>query len=266
MFAHNPGTLFIHFTKLLLKQKKVYNVNLSATENIRAKAVVGIFDYAFKDKKENKFGIRMKWSRWLVNGVFPVMLYKKNNSSLNELLNDKRLYDEPSYNKMDSTHSFFGRLARPRDKISEYGNFKGYVDYMLYRLENVQLRSQPHFYFDIENPEWVYRDFAKNPNQLKTIRTSMSCVSNISFRWNSSMMIPVLTLIIRHNQWSHLYGDIFGASRMLLAIRREMYLRTKLKEWKNKGNINIYLISSTMDDSKRAKQIINKWENKYGTI
>ena len=95
-------------------------------------------------------------------------------------------------------------------------------------------------------------------NQIKTMRASKSCCPNIFFRWNSELNLPIIGVVCKHNQWSHLYQDFF-IPHMVGKVLLEMNLKSSIKC--NEFIGTILFVSSTMDDRKRAREII-KYENK----
>lgn len=257
----NGVSAFISFTNYLLNIKRVngdnrcYGALLSfyATGGRKFKYLKKIFDEVF-NKSLYKAGRMMQWSDWLVDSFFPREIYNDCDCSLDKMFEDERLYHKPSFSfdNKDCYHSFYGRMSRKRKMFSQYGNFDNFMQLLLYRLSDDRLKKMPMYYIDIEKPDWVLEHIAKNPNQIKTGRTSVSCIMNMMFRWNIGYDCLQVSLIVRHNQWTHLWEEIFGSIEMVIAIENELKL-------KNKTIINVYFLSATLDEPTKAKQIINSF-------
>lgn len=248
----NSVKSFIKYTNVLYIIKRGYGICLSFPVNKsppkKIKKIFHILD-VLNPKRMNRCGKEMSWSEWLVEGVFPTILYNENNKSLFSLLKDKRFSSKAIYSDINGYSSFFGRMARKR-KYSSYGNFNGFLDLLLYRLKIKNIQSQPMYYFDVENPSWVLEHIFKNPNQLKTNRTSLSCVSNFSFNYVSKEDKLIMSMVLRHNEWSHIAGDIFGGEMIANSIIKELGIKN--------GVVNIFILSASITGAKINKIHVNK--------
>lgn len=239
-----PNDAFWKFTRYLLDVRKDYNVMLSfpvsEVEQMHSELLDGIWT-----KPMRRCGRDMNWRTWLIEGVFPeTTLYAENERDLERLLADPRFTSAPGYSSKEVYSSFFGRMSRPRERVPA-----GFLSYALGRWRHPRLRAMPSFYFDVESPEWVWEELARNPTQPKGYRGTVSCVMNVSLRWDTKRQTAYLALIIKHNQWSHVYGDIFGAAYFLQAFLKAVGLECS-------AEVCLVMMSCTMDDPKSAKRIL----------
>ena len=197
---------------------------------------------AWKDNKE------LTWPRFLIEAVFPERLWKEH-GTLTKMLEDIRLYDYPHATKKGTNHSHFGRMCRPR-KVFDGTIYLGYLDYMLDRWKREHHKSYPHFYFDCESPEWMFEELFKNPNQIKSGRTATSCTANFSFRYNSKTDTAHVIQILKHSQWSHIYGDFCGTAALARALLAEPGINIK------NCVCTIMAVSMTMDAPKIARRML----------
>lgn len=188
----------------------------------------------------------MSFSTWLVNGVFPFILYREHNEQLLRMNADPRFGSAPIYSKKDGWSSFFGRMSRPRDGLAVT-----YLEYMIRRMRDPLHRGMPHFYFDVEEPSWVFEPLINNLKLLKTGRTALACVMAFSFKWDNENELLHMSMIMRSNQWSHLYGDVFGGKGALIAVLRELNLPA--------GTVTIFSPSFVMDTPKEARALLEEW-------
>ncbi len=253
-----PDEAFVDYTKRIISERKIFaptvqfDINDPVIEN-NACAIDSIWTHT-----KPRCGEDMQWREWLINGVFPLKLYIENNSDLQLLMKDVRFYDPPRFSAKDAYNSFIGRMSRKRELIPQ-----GFLQYAIERWKNYKLRPMPSFYFDIESPEWVWQDTAKNKSQPKSWHSSVSCVMNISLRWDSATRTAHCFFILKHNQWSHFYGDVFGSAFFFEAFLKEVGL-TPNHNCVTK--VHIWMISSTLDKLKDARYIIESIEeNKHAS-
>lgn len=254
----SPEEAFYHSTKYILKNKIVYNFmcrcSVPSHEDSDIKDAVA---FAFNSKKAWKHGKEVFWPEWLGEGVFSQKLYEENGCSLLKLLQDDRFFHEPTFTKHNSTHSMIGRMSRERESFKN-SSYKGFLDYTIGRWKkggcrnDYSRRSMPHFYFDVEQPEWIWSNLAKNDNMPKCSRTSVSCMVNVGIRWNKVEEKVVVTLIFKHNQWSHLYGDFCGGANFVRAFEKEVGSPSKTEP-----ELVIFAISSTLDEKRCADETIS---------
>lgn len=251
-----PEHAFYAITEELLLKKKIFNFVYRASVGKSHSVVVeSILAKAFKYKKAWKQGKEVYWPEYLTYSTFPQMLYEDHGYSLDSMLDDERFYCPPTFSKKESTHSFAGRMSRPRDV--EGSKYLGFLDYTLERWSkggarnDYSRRSMPHFFFEIESPEWIYAELMKNPTMPRSGRTATTCVANIAFRWNTIEKKAILTIVLKHAQWSHLYGDFCGGANFLRAFERELGGFGSVPELVVMG------ISASLDEVKYAKEFLN---------
>jgi hypothetical protein len=236
----SPWRAFVGMTRDLVMGKKLTPYYISYnTKHLNLGDSITKAKEIFPDSKDMYKGDQlMSWPEWLIEGVFPYHLYLEHKESLTDMLKDERLFQPPSFFKKDSHTSFVGRMARPRKG-------KSFLAYAIDRWSRGNHKSMPHFYFDVESPEWVFEELMRNQDQIKSGRTAVSCVMNISLRWDSVKKEPWLFLIIKHSQWSHCFGDIFGGALFLNAFLKEVNLPLN-------GNVGIFFVSVTFDGKKNV--------------
>jgi hypothetical protein len=240
-----PNVLFQELTEAMYMGRKRYGLLLKCQLGEESPQTRMVFDKAFAGKTGAHFGMKdMPWREWLVWTVFPEQYWLENGRSLLRLLDDPRIYDDPHFGGKDAYNSFFGRMARRREGLPE-----SFMSYTLKRFANKTDRALPHFYFDTESPEWVWNDLVKNPRLLKSWRTSVSCVMNINFRWDALKGYPIVTLVMKHCNWSHAYGDVFGGNALLKAFCHELELPPV-------GEVHIFMCSCSMDEPKIAREYL----------
>jgi hypothetical protein len=248
----SPEVAFREATGQLISDRKAFGF-LSAfspgTKHLKLHRKA--FDVAFSNKSGYKNNVKMSWGQWLCECVFPEYLYKANGSSLDRLLKDKRFYYEPTFHKKESCHSHMGRMCRPRDSMAKT-QYAGYLDYTLDRWRRDNHKSFPHFYFDVETPEWMFAELFKNPNQIKSGRTATSCTGNFAFRWDSVGKRPIFYQILKHSQYSHIYGDFCGSAAFMRAFCKELSLDI------SKAVVMLFAISVSMDAVKEARQYLTE--------
>jgi hypothetical protein len=76
---------------------------------------------------------------------------------------------------------------------------------------------------------------------------------NISFRWDGIKGQPIVTLVMKHCNWSHAYGDVFGGNALLAAFCHELGLYT--------GEVHIFMNSCTLDEPKLAKKFLEVYQH-----
>jgi len=239
MFIHN----FISATDFILRERRLHGLALTFPADTKEPFSKKL-DQCFAGKTEAKCGDRrMPWRRWLIEGVFPLTLYRANKSDLRRMLRDERLYEEPRYAAKDAWNSFFGRMARPR--LPDFP--EGFIPYLLERWGG-NYRTMPQYYFSVEPSEWVYAPLVNRPDIPKTWRTSVSCVMNIAFHSHDDK--ADVHIILKHLQWSHMYGDILGGAWMLEAICKALNRSIQ------PHRVFLYAVSCTMDEPKIAKAIL----------
>jgi len=255
----SPETGFVSATRSLLLCRKQYGsmYHCRLTPNHNYAFEDEIFDRSWGEYKEKYKGGRLiSWGRFLIEAVFPDHLYIENGRSLINLINDKRFNDEPSATKKGTFHSHIGRMCRPREVFDDT-EYVGYLDYTLDRWSRGNHRSYPHFFFDCESPEWMFRELFVNPNQIRSGRVANSCTSNIAFRWDSKSEKAYIYQILKHTQWSHLYGDFCGTASFARAFCSELSIPMP------SCNIVIFAVSATMDRPKQAKMIVHDFDERY---
>jgi len=213
-----------------------------------------IYNDILSHKNYYKGGKKVKFGTWLIDSMFPRPIYEDNDRSVIKMLLDERFFHPPSsLSKKGNFHNFFGRMSRPRKiKGSKY---IGFLDYMMDRWSRGHHKSMPHFYFSIEDPEWVYEELMRNPEQIKSGRTSVSCMMNMCFRWNPKEESAVMSAVMKHIMWNHSFEDFCGCTLVLVAIAEELGLEA------DKGVVNLFIPSATMDYPKEAEYIANRMEN-----
>ena len=102
----------------------------------------------------------------------------------------------------------------------------------------------------------MFEELYKNPNQIKSGRTATSCTTNFSFRWDTKNKKPILFQILKHSQYSHLYGDFCGSAAYLRAFCNEL-------GYDKKGClVYLFAISVSMDGVKQAKLFLEEIERR----
>ena len=253
-----PADAFRYITEYLVKAKKEYNLvaEIEAQEDPYPERHSRCLDAAFGDKTAGHCGQTLRWADWLVEGVFPTHLYEEAGRSLRALIRDERFYDDPplSFQSKESYHNFIGRMSRPRP-VFVGSPYTGFLDYTLERFAdescNRVKRSMPHFYFSVEDPAWIFEPLVRNPALPRTNRTSVSCVCNVSFRYSPERKTTIITLILKHCQWSHLWGDIWGGTLFANAFHRELGLE-------NTPVVVIDAMAITLDKPKQAKDYLRR--------
>lgn len=249
---------FCRFTEELLLAKKTYGtLHTFSTKDCWSLVhqMEEVYNEILDHKNYYKGGQRVKFGTWLIDSMFPRPLYESAGGSLIKLLEDKRFFHPPSsLSKKGNFHNFFGRMARPRKVPGS--KYVGFLDYMLDRWSRDNHKSMPHYYFSIEEPEWAFGELMKNTEQIKSGRTSVSCVMNICFRWDNAEKRIIMSTIMKHTQWNHTFEDYCGSALILYSIAKELGLDP------DKGVVNIFLPSATMDYPKEAKYIVCRMREK----
>lgn len=247
--SHKPvyaeSEVFRDMTLRLLTQKRVNGFFIQGRARPPTEKERAAMDVAFLMKTARKGGGRnMPWADWLVESLFPTLLYEEHGESLAALIKDKRIHDIEGFQGLDNWNNSFGRMARPRPpQVPE-----GFMHFLLERWRG-KYRGMPHYYFDVEYPEWVTEPLVGRPDIPKTGRTSVSCVMNYGFHWlNGEANISV---VLRHLNWSHGWGDVYGGERLLRAICKELGGLPL-------GNVNIFANSASMDEPQAAKRYLEE--------
>lgn len=235
---------FQQMTVRLLKEKRVTGFHMQFPAVLPEVKEWNAMDVAFDGKTALKGDKRqMKWADWLVDSLFPRRLYELNGGRLASLLLDERIYDIAGFS--GNWNNSFGRMARPRDEVPE-----GFVNFMLERWRG-KYRGMPQYFFDVESPEWVCAPLAGRPDIPKTGRTAVSCVMLYGFHWLNDQ--AHISIILRHLNWSHGWGDIFGAEAALRAVCKELRLPEEAI-----GNVTIFANSASMDEDVIAKRYLTE--------
>lgn len=236
--------MFREMTERLLREKRVNGFFIQGRARPPTEQECRAMDVAFMGKTARKApGRNMPWSDWLVESLFPTLLYKEHGESLEKLARDKRIHEIEGFEGKDNWNNSFGRMARPRPDVPE-----GFIIFLLERWRS-KYRGMPHFYFDVEYPEWVCAPLVGRPDIPKTGRTSVSCVMNYGFHWlNGEANISV---VLRHLNWSHGWGDVYGGERFLRALCKELGGLPL-------GNVNIFANSASMDEPQAAKRYLKE--------
>lgn len=239
--------MFTKMTERLLKERRVSGFFLQGIPLPPLVTEIKAFDTAFGGKRAMKGGGReMCWGDWLVESLFPTMLYMENEHSIRKLVKDKRCWDGiQGFSGGDSWNNSFGRMARPRDGVPE-----GFAVFMLDRLAG-KYGGMPLYWFDVEYPEWVCEPLSGRPDIPKTGRTSVSCVMNYGFHFLEGKLN--MTVGLRHLNWSHGWGDVYGGYAVLRAICKEAKCTM--------GQLTIFANSATMDEPKIAKTYLKEISN-----
>jgi hypothetical protein len=243
--ADSPASAFIEFTQHMVKAKREYALQVKYPMGDESPALDLAFDHIYPNKSGRHAGQEKTWRVWLVDTIFPSDLYCDAGGSLTKMLEDERMSPRPGMHSYASYVSVLGRVARKREGLKE-----GFLAYTLRRWRDKNHRSMPHYYFDTESPEWVWHDLIENPTLLRSWRGNVSCTMNVSFRWNAITEEAMFFLIMKHCNWSHAYGDVFGANRIIKAFCKELGLE--------KGSVVINMVSCTMDVSKQAKDFLEE--------
>lgn len=231
---------FSRLTEQLLAVKRTTGFCIQAPAQFVDPAEYRAFSTAFGGKTEPKAVNRdMPWADWLVEGVFPLTLYHMNKQDLRKLIADPRCWEKiPKMSGYNSWNSSWGRMCKPREGIPG-----GLMLYMLDRWKG-KYRGMPQYYFDAELPEWVVEPLVGRPDVPKTNRTSVSCTMNYAFHWLDGK--AHMSAILRHMNWSHAWGNVYGSALALQAICKELGSIPL-------GNVTIFANSATMDAPKEAK-------------
>jgi hypothetical protein len=235
---------FTTLTRRLLAEKRVSGLFVQGPAEPPLDQEKKAFAAAFAGKSAKKGdGLNLPWGDWLVESLFPITLYKQNHESLLNLIRDPRVWEIAGFS--GNWNNSFGRMARPREKFP-----KGFVDFMIERWRG-KYRGMPLFYFDVEHPEWVCEPLAGRPDIPKTGRTSVSCVMNYGFHWANDT--ANISIVVRHMNWSHGWGDVFGAHAALQALCKELGGLPM-------GKVSVFANSASMDEPKIAKAYLNLLE------
>lgn len=243
------ASAYLDFTRQLVKQGRIYD------EVIRFGVRLGDSSHEpalFKAKYDELFprtmlrcDSEMSFATWLVNGVFPRILYEEvHNSRLMNMHDDPRFASAPIYSKKDGWSSFFGRAMGQKRN----GTPTSFLQYLIGRMSVPMHRAMPHFYFPTEDAAWVFEPLMNNMRLLKTGRTALACAMAFSFKYDTAKENLHMTIIMRSNQWSHLYGDVFGGRAALLAVMAELGLPN--------GQVALFSPSYTMDTAPAARQLL----------
>ena len=236
--------LFTRLTERLLSERRVTGFHIQGEAQPPLKEESAAFSAAFEGKREWKGGNRnMPWGDWLVESLFPTKLYDENSQSLDALCQDPRIWEIKGFSGKDNYNNSFGRMARPRDAVPE-----GFVRFMLARWRG-KYRGMPQYYFNVEEPEWVCEPLAGRPDIPKTGRTAVSCVMNYGFHWLNDR--AHICVILRHLNWSHSWGDVYGGERLLRAVCDELAVLPM-------GTVTIFANSASMDLPKVAKRYLKE--------
>jgi hypothetical protein len=259
----NVNESYLEFTADLLQSKRTFG-SLHQFSTFGAVKTVKEMEARYNDifswKTLPKMGQdNVPFGTWLIESVFPSSLYKQNGSKLSKLLGDSRFSEAPSnFHNHDTYHNFLGRLARRRSVAGS--KYVGFLDYLLDRWKRDNHRSMPHFYFSIEDPDWVFAELMRNTNQIKSGRTAVSCVMNMCFRWNPKEKQLVLSIILKHTQWHHTIGDFCGGALIAQAVAKEV------GEDPNNCVVNIFLPSASLDYPKEAKAVVRQFQQQTRRI
>jgi len=236
--------LFGDITARLLKEKRVNGFFVQKQAEPPTNFEVAAFDSAFNGKTAKKGGGReLPWGRWLVESLFPTFIYQEHGQNLRKLVSDPQVWKLEGFSGNDNNS--FGRMARPREEVPE-----GFVNFMLDRWKG-DYRGMPQYFFDVEYPEWVVAPLSGRPDVPKTGRTAVSCVMLYGFQWLNEQ--AHITIMLRHLNWSHAWGDVFGAEEALRAICKELKLPKSAM-----GNVNIFANSASMDEPQAAKKYLKE--------
>jgi hypothetical protein len=233
------NNLFADLTIRLHQEKRVSGFFMQAPARAATAHEKRVLDTAFDGKTAMKgHGRQLAWGDWLVESLFPTHFYALHNRSLRRLVADESLWE--TYGFSGNDNNSFCRMARPRPDLPE-----GFVNFMLDRLKG-KYGGTPLFYFDVEQPEWVCAPLSGRPDIPKTGRTSVSCVMNYGFH-NLAGTLSI-SIILRHMNWSHSWGDVYGGHAALKAVCDETGLKM--------GSVSIFANSASMDEPKAAKTYI----------
>lgn len=235
---------FTEMTRRLLKERRVTGFHMQFPATVAKLDEWMAMKFAFDHKTARKGDHQeMEWADWLVDSLFPRRLYIENGETLKALLRDKRIYDIAGFS--GNWNNSFGRMARPRPEVPE-----GFVNFMLERWRG-KYRGMPQYFFDVESPEWVCAPLSGRPDIPKTGRTAVSCVMLYGFHWLDNQ--AHISIILRHLNWSHGWGDIFGAEAALRAVCKELRLPEEAI-----GNVTIFANSASMDEDVIAKRYLTE--------
>lgn len=236
--------MFREMTERLLREKRVNGFFIQGPARAATQRERDAMGVAFMGKTARKGGGRtMPWADWLVESLFPTMLYEEHGGSLMKLIKDTRIHDIEGFEGHGNFNNSFGRMVRPRPAIPE-----GFMQFMLERWRG-KYRGMPQYYFDVEYPEWVTQPLVGRPDIPKTGRTSVSCVMNYGFQWLDDK--AHISVVLRHLNWSHGWGDVYGGERLLRAICEEL-------DGLPLGNVNIFANSASMDEPQAAKRYLKE--------
>jgi hypothetical protein len=253
--ANNACQAFIKTVEELVLSKKIYCLQLQfpVTEKDTSddRALAEIFDVAFEGKSKRKGGVLLPWRQWLINSGFPNRIYLEHDKDLMKTVEDPRIIDTDFSRESTTNHNFFGRLCRP---LSEHPD-KTYMHYLIERWRNTKHRSFPHYYFDIEPAEWIWKELIQNPKQIKTGRSGAICATNMWFRWDVVRKRPIVGWILKHCQFTHFYQDVYAPQIIARALCKELDIAYN-------AVINVNFNSIFMDKVKIAKLILKGWYNR----
>jgi len=246
----SPEHCFKDITERLLETDKIfgcyYSFDPCKEHDLLTKA---IFDMSWYPKTAWKGGEELPWGTFLIEAVFPERLYGAAGHSLSNMLKDKRLYDCPSATSKATNHSHFGRMCRDRDVFKGTG-YNSYMQYAIDRWSRGNHRSMPHYYFDVESPEWMFEELFRNKNQIKSGRTATSCSTNFSFRYDTQMKATHVYQILKHSQYSHIFGDLCGTAALARAFCKEVRVSI------DNCFCHVFAVSVSMDGRKEGKAFL----------
>lgn len=233
---------FTSLTERLLSEKRISGFFIQGAASAATDAETEAFARAFENKTAVKGDLgALPWGNWLIESLFPVSLYREHGESLSALMKDERLWDVNGFSGKSSWNNSFGRMGRPRP-----GFPKGFVEFLLERWRG-KYRGMPLCYFDVETPEWVLEPLAQRPDIPKTGRTAVSCVMNYGFHWLHDA--AHISIVVRHMNWSHAWGDVYGAEAALRAVCKELGGLPL-------GKVSIFANSASMDEPKIARRYL----------
>lgn len=233
---------FTKMTERLLKEKRVNGYHQQFAATAWTSEEYAAMNAAFENKMALKGDRRrMLWPDWLVESLFPTHLYKLAGGDLLKMCADPRSYDIAGFS--GNYNNSFGRMSRPRKTVPG-----GFAHFLLERWGG-KYRGMPHFFFDVEHPEWVCEPLVGRPDIPKTGRTAVSCVMLYGFQWLNER--AHITIMLRHLNWSHGWGDVFGGYTALKAVCEQFKPALPL------GNVTIFANSASMDEPRRARHYLN---------
>ena len=254
ILAKSPVDAFISFTRHLLTigNGREYGVLIkfpfepSWGVSEEEKDFDAIFDEAFSGVKAWRDNEHLDWRHWLARTGFPLEWYFEYGEDFEKFLKDERLVSRQYSGKGKHTTDM-GNIARVLK------NGRSYMQYVLERWKDPNHRSQPTYYFDtVPGCEWYWEELMRNPKQVKTGRSSAACCSNIYFRWMTEQRQPIVGWIMKHCNWTHLYEDLFPPKWMGVALCKHFGF--------HRGEVNVFFVSITLDDKKKAREIVEGWD------